>query len=288
MTTFSFDGIGTQWYINIPKALSSKESSLLKSLILDRISSFDKTYSRFRSDSLVSHIAEKAGTYTLPDDAQKLMSVYKDIYLRTNGLVTPLVGNVISDAGYDASYTLIEKKELRTPKRWEQVIEYIHPNLVIHEPVILDFGAGGKGYLIDIIASIIESAGVREYTIDAGGDILHKGEEVINIGLENPNNTNQVIGIYPLGNGSICGSAGNRRAWGRFTHIINPKTLTSPTLISAVWVVADNAFIADIIATCLFFVPPAKLSDIYSFEYVILRADLSIETSTKFNGQIFK
>ena len=116
---------------------------------------------------------------------------------------------------------------------------------------------------------------------------MFKGKTPMRIGLEDPEDTKKVVGVGILQNGSICGSAGNRRKWGDFTHIINPKTLMSPTNIVAVWVVADTALLADALATCLFFVPAGKLTDAYKFEYLIIHSDRSFEKSANFQGEIF-
>jgi len=109
----------------------------------------------------------------------------------------------------------------------------------------------------------------------------------IRVGLENPENTEQVVGVYTLQNGSICGSAGNRRAWGDFTHIMNPKTLDSQREILAVWVIAKTALLADSLATCLFFTKANLLLKNYDFEYVLVRNDYSIEKSENFSGELF-
>jgi thiamine biosynthesis lipoprotein len=289
MTRFDFEAIGTAWQIDIYQDLSVEAKDSIFSQIQNRIEIFDKTYSRFRADSLVTLMSKNTGTFELPLDAKYLFEVYHDLYTRTNGLFTPLVGNILSDAGYDASYSLTQKKELETPPAWDEVLEYTHPSLVIKKPMILDFGAGGKGYLVDLVARVLEENQMNEYCIDAGGDILykHKNNQVIRIGLENPDKTDQVIGVYPLTHGSICGSAGNRRAWGTFNHIVNPKTLASAKEILAVWVIAETAFIADALATCLFFVDASALSDAYTFEYILIRKDHSVETSKNFSGEIF-
>jgi thiamine biosynthesis lipoprotein len=287
MTQFNFEAIGTVWQIDIYQDLSVSQEKTLLSAIENRIELFDKTYSRFRSDSLVTVMSKETGRFDLPDDAEKLFTVYYDLYKRTGGLFTPLVGNLISDAGYDASYSLTQKKELEAPPRWEDALEYHAPSLLIKQPVILDFGAGGKGYLVDLVSEVIELYNIVKYCIDAGGDILYKNTTPIRIGLENPENTEQVIGVCTIEKGSICGSAGNRRAWGTFTHIINPKTLTSPVDVSAVWVTAETAFIADALATCLFFVEPETLADVYTFEYVRVRSDNRVERSAGFSGEVF-
>ncbi len=285
---YNFDAIGTSWQIDIYQELSKSESDLLFSNIRERIDVFDKDYSRFRSDSQVTEMSQKAGEYVLPEDARKMFEIYHDIYIRTDGLVTPLIGNLISDAGYDANYSLQQKKELSMPPTWEEVIEYKYPKLKIKKPVMLDFGAAGKGYLVDIISKLIEDKGHKQYCVDAGGDIYYRNNDEMKVGLENPNNLEQVIGVCNLKSGqSICGSAGNRRVWNNFNHIINPRTLSSPVNISAVWVIADEAIIADALATCLFFVNPNKFVDKYKFEYAIIYKDNSFVRSKGFDGEVF-
>jgi len=297
MAQFDFQAIGTTWRIDVFQKLDKAEEASLLSRVKDRIDIFDKAYSRFRDDSLVTEMSQKSGEYTLPPDADTMMSLYHDLYLKTGGLVTPLIGNLISDAGYDAKYSLKQRKELEVPPAWDEALEYKHsdkghpPILIVKKPVLLDFGAAGKGYLIDLVGEVLEANGVTEYCINAGGDILYKNPDKnkgpLRVGLEDPENTEQVVGICALQGGSICGSAGNRRKWGNFTHIINPKTLTSPTDIIAVWVTAKTALVADALATCLFFVPANALTDTYDFEYVLIRKDRSLEKSDGFQGEVY-
>jgi len=314
MAQFNFKAIGTTWKMDIyekfsgdKKEVDAREAEILFH-IMARIELFDKAYSRFREDSLVTDISRgdernKSGKnsesreYILPDDAKLMMDLYHDLYVRTEGLVTPLIGQLISDAGYDAKYSLQAKEKLQSPPEWEEAIDYKYPILTVKKPVLLDFGAIGKGYLIDLVAKVLEADGVAEYCIDAGGDILHKGVTPIRVGLENPNNLGQVVGVYTLGNGSICGSAGTRRKWhnkmGDFTHIINPVTMVSPKDVTAVWVTAETAMLADAIATCLFFVGAEKLSKkdekglSYSFEYLLIKSNRLYEKSPGFAGEMF-
>ena len=286
MTQFNFEGIGTKWQIDIYKKLSEVEGKEILAFVKNRIETFDKTYSRFREDSIVIKMSKEAGTFLLPEDAKPMLHLYYDLYKITDGFFTPLVGNLLSDAGYDAKYSL-QKKDLRKVPSWEKIISYNFPNIKIKKPAILDFGAGGKGYLVDLVGEVLQENNIFEYCINAGGDILHKDKTPIRVGLENPENTEQVIGVYTLQNGSICGSAGNRRAWGDFTHIMNPKTLTSQKNILAVWVIAKTTFLADSLATCLFFVSAKKLADYYDFEYVLVRSDFSVEKSRNFSGELF-
>ena len=296
LNTFKFEAIGTQWIIDFNKEVSPTSPRLrgtgrmhsknkLLRIIKKRIEEFEKTYSRFREDSIIYNISQQSGTYTFPEDFSELISLYKKMYDLTDGLMTPLIGNVLEQAGYDKDYSF-EKKTITTAEKWEDVLEINGTTLINRKPVTLDFGAIGKGYLIDIVGKILEENSIASYCIDAGGDILVKNGEV-NIGLEHPENIKQVIGILKLDNGSICGSAGNRRKWGNMHHIINPKTLESVSGIKAVWVKAKNAALADALTTALFFVEPEKLTEQFEFDYLIIYSDYSYKNSKLFPSELY-
>ncbi|MFA6463557.1 MAG: FAD:protein FMN transferase [Candidatus Paceibacterota bacterium] len=279
---FSFDGIGTKWIININEDISKEKELLLLELIKKRIELFDSTYSRFRNDSWVSELSRKEGKYQLPPDAEELFSLYQDLYKISDGLVTPLIGETLVGAGYDAEYSFKQSNSLKTPPLWDEILDYAPPFLTIKKPTLLDLGAVGKGYLVDLVGKLLEENSIYSYVINAGGDILYKDNlgKNIRIGLEHPEDFKKVIGVVEIKNQSIAGSAGNRRKWGEFNHIINPKTLSSPKDILSVWVVAKKTILADGLATALFFVPAEILLKKFEFEYIIFKADHSIERSS--------
>jgi len=287
MNSLQFEAIGTHWNISYSDAHTSTTKHI-ENEITNRIEVFDKTYSRFRSDSLVTKMSKEKGDFLLPDDARELFAFYKKMYEVTDGLVTPLIGNVLADAGYDSKYSLVSRT-LHQPLRLDEALFYKHPTLTIKKPVLLDFGAAGKGYLVDLIGKIFEKYTIKNFCVDGSGDLLYQSDkhEPLRIGLEHPENPKQAIGIATITNGSLCGSAGNRRKWGNFHHIINPKTLTSPKDILAVWVTAEKAMLADGLTTCLFFVEAAKLKKHFGFEYALLKSDYTIETSQDFPGEFF-
>ena len=68
---------------------------------------------------------------------------------------------------------------------------------------------------------------------------------------------------------------------------MNPKTLSSPSAIKAVWTIADNAMLADGMSTCLFFVKPEVLSETFKFDYILIKADNTTKQSKRFKGDIF-
>ena len=127
--------------------------------------------------------------------------------------------------------------------------------------------------------------------MNGSGDIFYsggkQGEEIaINVGLEDPSDSQKVVGVIPLKRGAICASGINRRAWSTYNHVIDPHTLTSPKEILATWVMAPKAGYADALPSCLFFVPPANISE-FPFEYCLLNPDYKIKRSTGFTAELF-
>lgn len=298
-TNFSFSAIGTHWQIDLADDLNQESSAILLEAIKNLIAKFDFNYSRFRPDSLVSQMARAAGTYPLPADAAPLLEIYHQAYDLTDGLVSPLIGQTLVDAGYDATYSF-KINNPATPPAWDEVLDLSQPGkLIMKQPWLLDFGAAGKGYLIDLVCELILKQGYESFCVEAGGDLrfcpavipaptLQSGGILkLTIGLENPADFSQVIGTLTLASGSLCGSAGNRRAWDRFHHIINPKTVSSPRHLAAVWVKAADALTADILTTCLFFVEPEKLLSHFEFDYFLLKPDFTFEQSDNFKAKLF-
>jgi thiamine biosynthesis lipoprotein len=79
------------------------------------------------------------------------------------------------------------------------------------------------------------------------------------VGLENPLDFQQVIGMVEINGESVCGSAGNRRKWQidgkEFHHIIDPVKSEPVSEVLATWVVADSAgagagSASDVVAVC--------------------------------------
>jgi thiamine biosynthesis lipoprotein len=287
-SSFAFEAIGTHWQIDIPQNDNKEELKPLIDETLATVEEFDKAYSRFRDDSLITKMAHKKGKYLLPDNAEQLLNLYYNLYQKTDHAFTPLIGQVLVDAGYDAIYSFKPKK-LYHPPIWEEVMEYKKPIITMKKPALLDFGAAGKGYIIDIVTRILQKQKIPYFIIDAGGDMYYHNtkKELLRVGLENPDNPEQVIGVANIRNQSICASAGNRRKWKEFHHIMNPHTLTSTHTIKATWVIAKTALIADAIATCLFFIPAKKLQQEFKFSYTLIDENNQLEASKDFPGEFF-
>ncbi|MCU1441201.1 MAG: FAD:protein transferase [Rhodoglobus sp.] len=253
-----------------------------------RIEVFDRTWSRFRHDSLVARIATTPGVWEFPDDAAPLFDLYRRLYEVTDGAMSPLVGRALENLGYDRAYSLRPNGGSTTVPAWDDAISWDGHALTTVRPVSIDVGAAGKGYLVDIVSGMLAEAGHEEFIVDGSGDIRQHGAASIRVGLEHPRDTTKAIGIANLHNRAICSSATNRRTWGDgLHHVIDATTGLPTTRIIATWAVAATALEADGISTALFFTDPARLAERFEYDYVRMLSTGRVEFSPHLDGEIF-
>jgi thiamine biosynthesis lipoprotein len=253
-----------------------------------RIEVFDRTWSRFRTDSLVARIATTPGVWEFPDDAPPLFDLYRRLYEATDGAVSPLVGRALENLGYDRAYSLRPNGRSTTVPAWDDAISWDGHALTTLRPVSIDVGAAGKGYLVDIVSGMLAEAGHDEFVVDGSGDIRQHGANPIRVGLEHPLDTTKAIGIARLHNGAICSSATNRRRWGDgLHHVIDATTGLPTTHVIATWAIARTALEADGISTALFFTEPARLAASFEYDFVRMLSTGRVEFSPHLDGEIF-
>lgn len=252
--------------------------------LIDR---YDRTWSRFRSDSTVAAIAQRAGSWRLPDEAVPLFDLYRRLHLATDGAMSPLVGRALERLGYDREYSLRPSGRPEPVPAWEDMLAWDGETLTTLGPVVLDIGAAGKGQLVDLVGDVLTDAGVGAWIVDASGDLRVSGPP-IRVGLEHPLDPTKAIGIANVGDRALCASAVNRRAWGDGLHHVIDATTGLPTgQVIATWAVAASAMEADGLATALFFADPASLAREFDFEWVLVRSDLTVAFSRGLDGEVF-
>lgn len=281
--SLTFDAIGTRWQVDTTETLTTDAASAVHALT----ASFDATWSRFRPDSLVSRIARSPGTYRLPPEAPELLDLYREMYECTDGAMSPLIGRALEQWGYDAAYSLRQTEAVSRVPRWEDALSFDGESVTTVSPVLIDVGAAGKGYLVDLVGRLLATHGIVEFTIDASGDILHLGRRPQRVALEHPLDTTKAIGVARLSTGALCASASNRRAWPGAHHIIDALTGRPTERVIATWVTARTCLVADGIATALFVGEPERLAERFDFEFLALTARGRIEISAGFEAEMF-
>jgi thiamine biosynthesis lipoprotein len=285
---FEFEAIGTTWDIDTPEPLAAGTQQG----ILELVDRFDRTYSRFRKGSIIARISEAVdgGSFSFPSEAEVMFDLYDRLYAATDGAVDPLIGWDLELLGYDREYSLSPRPRGNglTRASWPRDAVRKGSDLSTRKPLTIDLGAVGKGYLVDLVADGLETAGVRDFIIDGSGDMRHLGTSAIEVGLEHPLDTTMVIGVAHLRNRSLCASAANRRRWGdNLHHVVDGRTGIPTKDVIATWAIADDTATADGLATALFFVSASRLKTTFDFSYVRMFSDGQVDASENFDGELF-
>lgn len=132
---------------------------------------------------------------------------------------------------------------------WHDDVERHGTTLIAHRAVALDFGACGKGYLVDLIAGMLEAAHTApqpvQYVIDAGGDLMIHTNTPITIAMEDPADPTRAVGTVELCSGALCASAPSRRRWGeaaghQLHHLLNAIDGLPVDEVAATWVAVQT------------------------------------------------
>ena len=320
-TTAFPNALGTGVLISTARPVSAE----LRGEVEQCIDGYEQVLSRFRADSLVARIgsAKHGGRFDFPDWAGPLFDLYDALHSATAGAIDPCVGEDLIRLGYDPSLSFTVEADagahlgaLRGRAMWgRDVVRSGYTTLVTQSPVHLDFGACGKGYLVDLLGGLLADEGA--FVIDAGGDLLVHAEGPISVALEDPDDPSRAVGVAHIADGAFCASAPSRRHWEvavderthlAIHHLLNAIDGLPAQQMEATWVaVRANAnadtnaatrrrtaaladaptALADGLATALFVADPNALSSVVAFDCATLDADRHACISADFPGRFF-
>lgn len=284
---FGFTAIGTTWQIDTVQRVPPR----LRDAILAVVESFDQAWSRFRADSQVTRVAQgTGGRYEFPARDLPLLDLYDRLAAATDGAVEPLVGRDLELLGYDPAYTLVPDTtalDRRTSREPWRNVRREGATIITDHPVLIDVGAAGKGHLVDLVSQLLHREGLKDFVVNASGDLRHRGATPVTIGLEHPTRPGRVIGTVALKNAALCASATTRRAWGDgLHHVLDGRTGRPVSSVVATWALAADAATADGLATALFVADPSALTG-FEFAWVRMLADGRVQWSNDFPGELY-
>ncbi|MFE5407923.1 FAD:protein FMN transferase [Microbacterium sp. NPDC056569] len=282
-----FDAIGTSWEIVTERELPAP----VRDEVTARIDAFDRAWSRFRPDSVVSALAHGGGSMPAPPDAAAMLEALAAVSDATGGAVNPLVGASLDALGYDAGYSLRDRGPVAAPGDWRERLSWQNGRLALAGPATIDVGALGKGRLVDLVLDTLARTEAGDITVDAGGDLAVRGRPQ-RIGLEHPFDPRRAIGVWEVTDAALCASAINRRAWPSATgatlhHVLDARTGQPVRTIAATWTVAPEAMTADAAATALFFDGGPRLAHDWGVEWVRMTTDGRVEWSPGCRADLF-
>ncbi|MBN1829430.1 MAG: FAD:protein FMN transferase [Deltaproteobacteria bacterium] len=128
------------------------------------------------------------------------------------------------------------------------------------------FGGIAKGYAAGRMAEILRAAGIRNFIINAGGDLYcagSKGVEPWTCGIRDPDNPERLIRRYAVIKDCAIATSGDYERFfiyqgRRYHHIIDPRTGYPAQDVRSVTVFAADPAVADAYATAFFILGFAK------------------------------
>jgi thiamine biosynthesis lipoprotein len=278
-----FEAIGTVWEIQTSEPLPPS----VRGSVADLIEWFDREWSRFRPDSLVSALARTGGSAPAPADAADMLDDFVALSAATDGAVNPLVGASLEALGYDAHYGFLDRGPRPAPADWIERLSWADGSLQLTEPALIDVGALGKGRLVDRVLELVGAHVTGDVVVDASGDLAVRGAPQ-RIGLEHPYDPRRAIGVVEVTDAALCASATNRRAWGEgLHHVLDARTGEAVRTIAATWAMASTAMRADAIATALFFDGGPEIAHRWGVEWVRMATDGRVEWSPGSRAELF-
>ncbi|WP_433674441.1 FAD:protein FMN transferase [Microbacterium gorillae] len=281
--SWRFDAIGTTWTVHTEQDVPAE----LRGDVLGLIDAFDREWSRFRADSLVSSLAS-GGQAPAPVDTAAMLDVYRELADATDDAVTPLIGGSLEALGYGAR-PVASGAPAPAPS-WRDTLRW-HDDLVLSAPAVIDVGALGKGRLADRVFDLLRSRLSGAVVVDASGDVrLDCAGEPVRIALEHPYDPTRAIGVASLTTGAVCASATNRRAWGDgLHHVLDGRTGLPVDVVVATWAFLPDAMHADALATALFFDGGPELAQAWGAQWIRVLSDGRAEYQlTDANIELFR
>jgi thiamine biosynthesis lipoprotein len=208
----------------------------------------DHRASRFRSDSELSRVNASAGSWVaVSKPFAALVAIALAAWERTDGRFDPTLLGALVDAGYDRDFDELlagARAELRPTRPADRAgeIRLERGRLLLPEGVGLDLGGLAKGWTVDLAARAALEQGLPWVLINAGGDLLLAGvppDGGVGVAVEDPEGTDQDLGLIELRGGALATSSVTRRAWGPgLHHLIDPATgapSAGPVVQVTVW-----------------------------------------------------
>ncbi len=122
-----------------------------------------------------------------------------------------------------------------------------------------------KGHIVDAMARTLEQCRVKNYLIEAGGDIRARGtkehQRPWTVAVQDPGKSGCFPDVIELNTGAVATSGAYEASFdsaGKHHHIVHSDTGQSPQHDSSVSVLAPNAMAADALATTVFLLEPRR------------------------------
>jgi FAD:protein FMN transferase len=133
-----------------------------------------------------------------------------------------------------------------------------------------------KGWSVDRVSALLERAGLRDFAISAGGDVVTRGralpDDCWRVGIQHPDLADSVAKVVVANDLAIATSG----AYARGDHVVDPHSGRPPTGVLSVTITGPVLATADAYATAAFAMGtngPAWTARMQGYEAMTILAD---------------
>lgn len=219
----------------------------------------EQIFSRFLPDSLLSQLNQKK-VLEVPPVFLEVLEQAQYFYKISQGYFNPLIN--LSALWYQKSFETLEKQsivpDIQHIRTRDMSDISLHGNTVaLRGTAELDFWGIVKGYTVDRVKEYLLSQGIKNFLINAGGDIYMSGichqDDSCIVWIDNPFDSIKLAATFSLQDSATATSGTYKRKWQigktQYHHILNPHTGENPSEIVSLTVIAPDCITADVSAT---------------------------------------
>lgn len=251
---------GTTWSV---KVRGDQALAPLQAAVATELERIESSLSHWRPTSATAQINASETTLETeqPEEFLQLVAKALDLSQRTEGRYDITVAPLVDAWGYGPSGerpapTDGELAQLRERIGWQKVTVNLQEKTIRkkHPQLQIDLGSLLQGYAADCAAKKLVEAGVQEFLIDVGGELLARGSW--KVAIEDPRDPQKPLRTLVLKDSALATSGLYRAAkdasGAKVHHLISPelgKPVATTTALCAV--LAPSALEADMWATGL-------------------------------------
>ena len=263
--------MGTSWKVKVSLDSGPEKEIVLKAMdgVFRELARIEDLMSEWQPDTPVSRINQGAGGQAVEVPEELLQIIERGIeYGRlSKGAFDITWRGMGSLWSLGDDFSVPDEQEVRAAvKRVGYSRISIEGNKVLLPDPGMAIGLGGiaKGYAIDRAGLKLRQAGIQNFMVDGGGDILvsgHIGDRSWRLGIRDPRGgPDDLIKKLSVQDGAVVTSGDYERFrlvnGRRYHHIIDPRTGWPAEGCRSVTVFSPGAERADVLATAVFVLGP--------------------------------
>jgi len=243
------------------------------SAAFSEMSRVESLMSSYRDDSDVSRINRSAGgePVRVAPEVFELLSRSKDICLMSDGAFDVTAASFTGLWEFEADNPRVPSRE-----EIEQRLGLTGCGMLLLDPegpraglaregARISLGGIAKGYAVDRAVGALRDRGVKSALVNAGGDIRALGDKAVGpwkVGVRHPRKKSGLIGRIEVRDAAVATSGDYEKffqAGGvRYCHILDPRTGMPAQGVMSATVTAEEAWLADALATAVFVLGPEE------------------------------